>query len=131
MGGITAAKYCQHILPRVENFIRPYVNLWFQHDGARSHTARLTQQELAERMIQAVAWPPYSPDLNPIENVWAWMKGWIESHYDIQSLNTVHLRSAIIAAWQAVPEDMLENLARSMPSRLRQVRDSGGKEIPY
>lgn len=131
MGSITSDKYCEHILPRVERFLRPYVDCWFQHDGASSHTALYTQMMLAELRIQVVKWPPTSPDLNPIENVWHWMKNWIELHYDIQSLNMVHLRSAILAAWQAVPEDFLESLARSMPDRLRKVVLSGGDKVNY
>jgi transposase len=26
-------------------------------------------------------WPPYSPDLNPIEIMWAWLKEWITTNY--------------------------------------------------
>jgi hypothetical protein len=81
--------------------------------------------------IPTVQWPPNSPDLNPIENIWDWMKNWIELHYDIQSLNLVHLRTAIYAAWRAVPEELLETLARSMPGRLRQVIESGGDRTRY
>lgn len=131
LGSIDAGKYCQYILPLVQDYVRPYSNVWFQHDNAPSHRALDTQCTLAEMMIRLIVWPPYSPDLNPIENVWHWMKSWIELHYDIQSLNAVHLRIAITAAWRAVPEDFLETLARSMPRRLREIIRTGGERIHY
>ena len=33
------------------------------------HTARITKQWLAHNGIPVLDWPPYSPDLNPIEHV--------------------------------------------------------------
>ena len=81
--------------------------------------------------IQVVNWPPNSPDLNPIENVWHWMKNWIELHYDIQSLNTVHLRAAIYAAWRAIPPEFLEALASSMVYRLQRVIETGGEKVNF
>ena len=28
-----------------------------------------------------VEWPPYSPDLNPIEHVWRHLKEWVNLHH--------------------------------------------------
>jgi transposase len=130
-GGITSEKYCRFILPLVQQFIHGYVDMHFQQDGAPAHRADATRLELATLQIPWIKWPPNSPDLNPIENVWHWMKHWIEMHYDLQRLNSVHLRSAIIAAWRAVPEDFLETLSRSMPKRLREVIRTDGKRVYY
>lgn len=43
-------------------------------DGASVHRAHIVKQILAEMRIKILIWPPYSPDLNPIENLWAAMK---------------------------------------------------------
>ena len=43
-------------------------------DNATFHK-RADTQELLEQNGHTILWlPPYSPDLNPIENMWAWIK---------------------------------------------------------
>ena len=42
----------------------------FQQDGAPAHTSKLTQSWLKENIpdfITKEEWPPYSPDLNPMD----------------------------------------------------------------
>ena len=34
------------------------------------HAAHCTQTFLNEGLVDALAWPPYSPDLSPIEHLW-------------------------------------------------------------
>ncbi|UYV78715.1 K02A2.6-like [Cordylochernes scorpioides] len=51
-GTMTAQRY-------VDDVLRP--------DNARPHTARISQQALQD--VQMLPWPPYSPDLSPIEHV--------------------------------------------------------------
>lgn len=49
----------------------------FQHDGSPIHTAEITTKYINKKIPQLLVppeWPPYSPDLNPIENIWAWLK---------------------------------------------------------
>ena len=48
--------------------------------------------------------------MSPIENLWFWMKDWLDRKYDIQSLNLEGMRAAIEEAWEAIPLDYLGRL---------------------
>ncbi|GAV09135.1 hypothetical protein RvY_18729 [Ramazzottius varieornatus] len=40
------------------------------HDNAPSHKAKLVQAYLKKCRLTVLPWPPLSPDMNPLENVW-------------------------------------------------------------
>ena len=68
-GTITKESYCERIVPLVHGWMRLSPGLLFMQDNAPSHAAQYTLDELSERDIHVITWPPFSPDLNPIEKV--------------------------------------------------------------
>ncbi|MCI4390161.1 hypothetical protein PGIGA_G00119410 [Pangasianodon gigas] len=72
---ITAVRYRDEILRAI---VRPYTGavgpgFLLVHDNALSHVARVRRQFLDDEGIDAIDCPSHSPNLNPIENLWAVM----------------------------------------------------------
>ncbi|UYV67159.1 hypothetical protein LAZ67_4004146 [Cordylochernes scorpioides] len=68
-GTMTAQRYVDDVLrPVTLPYLQGVPNALYQQYNARPHTARIGQQALQD--VQMLPWPPYSPDLSPIEQVW-------------------------------------------------------------
>ena len=71
-GGTTAERF--------ENYLKSYLlpalgpDDIVVMDNMRSHHAKIVKNLLAEKHIQYLYLPPYSPDYNPIENMWSKIK---------------------------------------------------------
>lgn len=58
-----------------EELIKYYEEgLVFMQDNASIHTAKEVKEWFANYDVQTTNWPPYSLDLNPIENAWFALK---------------------------------------------------------
>lgn len=130
-GTINAASYQAHTVPVIHGWMRLKPGHIFMQDGAPGHAAGETLQDLIDREIEKMNWPPFSPDLNPIETVWNWMKDWIWNHYPKDSMTYDELRKAVTEAWEAVPEDWLIELVRGMKERCQAVIDANGMYTKY
>jgi DDE superfamily endonuclease/Transposase len=132
---ITSESYREHVVPLIDRSIQQArergQHLILIQDNAPAHTARATREELDRRGIQYDKWPPFSPDLNPIEMVWNWMKEWIQNQYDDELIHLDDIRQAVQDAWDAVPEQKLRDLVDSMPARCRAVIEADGRHTQY
>lgn len=113
----------------------------FLQDNAPTHTARIVQNWLQEwardNDIELVDWPPYSPDLNPIENLWKLLKEGICKKYpELGSMpkneaSWEQLIRAAIDVWESFGDDLLQQLVSSMNRRLEAVVVARGWYTKY
>jgi len=98
-------------------------------DGASSHTAKIVTNWLEEQPFERMTqWPPHSPDLNPIENVW----GIMAQRMARRDMHTKEeLKAAIIEEWNAIDFALIRALYDSMPARYEQVIRLAGGNTKY
>ncbi|KAG3078758.1 hypothetical protein PI124_g19736 [Phytophthora idaei] len=73
-------------------------------------------------------WPARSPDLTPIENLWAILSRTVYNNGKKHYSSVAELRAAVLAAWDAVDEATLAKLVDSMPKRLVGMLDKKGNK---
>ena len=78
--------------------------------------------------ITCLDFPPYSPDLNPSENLWSDVARRVEKH---QAPSPEQLQDVVAEKWQETAKKLLIQLAHSMPKRCRAVIKAKGAYIDY
>ncbi|PKC15852.1 hypothetical protein RhiirA5_237890, partial [Rhizophagus irregularis] len=68
-------------------------------------------------------WPSNSPDLNPIENLWAIIKSKVEKR---MPKNISELEEFMVEEWENIPETVLINLSKSMRRRCELIIENNG-----
>ena len=92
----------------------------FQQDLAPCHTSKQVKEFFKENNLNVLEWPGNSPDLNPIENLWAIPKLRLRNH-DCTTLAKLH--EVVFELWYNDPK-IQENCCKliiSMPQRVKQV----------
>ena len=75
-------------------------------------------------------WPPQSPDLNPIENLWKILKDNIEKGENFPR-STAELKVALEREWTRLSPALLFNLVNSMQNRVKLVLKAKGGPTKY
>ncbi|UYV75297.1 Transposase [Cordylochernes scorpioides] len=114
-GTMTAQRYVDDVLrPVTLPYLQGVPNALYQQDNARPHTARISQQALQD--VQMLPWPPYSPDLSPIEHVWDIIGRRL--HALPQPRSEAELWQMVEREWRAIPQDAIRTLIDSLPRRV-------------
>jgi transposase len=109
----------------------------FQQDNAPIHRSHHVKAWLASHNITTVKWPPYSPDINPIENVWHIMKVALHEKYpDLYKLylseaNVAYLGRCLKEVWEEVLQEKITVMIDSLDHRIRAVIAAKGWYTKY
>ena len=94
----------------------------FQQDGAPCHTASNTMKWLKNEINVIDDWPPNSPDLSPIENLWSILKLKVNDR-KIDDWNQIK------EEYQKIDQNIINNLIKSMINRFRLCIENEGHSI--
>jgi transposase len=106
----------------------------FMQDGASAHTAGETMDFLQRHNIPLLDWPPTSPDLNPIENFWAYLKhkmGYFPPILNKNKANVEKLRAHIQQTIDSIPQHEIDKFVDDFPYRLKACTLLGGKYVQH
>jgi hypothetical protein len=134
--GYSANSYLEVLEKRLLDFYHD--DLIFMQDNAPIHRAIKVREWFNENGIHITDWPPYSPDLNPIEHCWKALKvltakmfpGIWESNGESEE-DLKNLEEALCTAWDALPNSLFESLVESMPRRIQACIEADGWHTKY
>ena len=134
--GILTHHYVPHIRKLTKDHPQPQGHWMLQQDNDPKHKAKINkaylkkQSELKSPPFQLLDWPSQSPDMNPIEHVWAKLKADIRAkHLKFTSEET--LWAYVQTEFQRLPLDFIKNLIHSMPRRVKMVIKQKGGSTSY
>ena len=81
-----------------------------------------------ENNIRLLKWAPQSPDLNPIEHIWAFIKTQLRK-YNIK--NKDELKEKILEIWESIPLNMVQKYIGNMPKRFNDIFNANGGHSKY
>jgi len=117
-------------LPFWKQMKRRFRSPIFQDDGARAHTIHAVVNWKRMNAINSFIWPAQSPDLNPIEHLWSFLKQQVKRRKPHPN-NLKQLEEYIYEEWKQLDPSMLRNAVLSMPRRIRAVVRSKGYQTKY
>lgn len=135
-GKLTADKYCDLLenvaLPHLTSGIFPDDDFIFQQDRSPIHTSKKAKKLLQNHGVTVLEWPPQSPDMNIIENVWGVIKVAL-ARRSMHGASAEMLWKAVEDEWNRVKMDatLTEALYESLPRRMRDVLDVNGDFTRY
>jgi transposase len=129
IGAFTAAGTCPLILPE-KTLTRKSFNPALEHildalpgsikyivmDNAPIHGGEAQQDIIFDHDLTRINLPPYSPDLNPMEHMWAWLKHEVgKENFEEAIPNVKELDGAATAIWARLkPDKVLVDYKRTL-----------------
>lgn len=119
----------EKLLPDIRRFMygRHYI---FQQDGATSHTSAVSTEYLARNVpdfLHPEEWPPYSPDLNPVDYfIWGALQ---EKVYQVDIEDLDHLKRRIRYCWRHFSQRSIVRAINTFLPRLEKTIEMQGGHI--
>lgn len=131
-GPVTSARYRDEVLDPIVRLYAAAVGPDFllMDDNARPHRANIVDEYLESEGISRLEWPAYSPDLNPIENLWDALGRAVSARLPPPG-SLRELETALMEEWPLLSSAMVDHLIESMDNRCKVCVKVRGGHIPY
>lgn len=121
----------EHLLPELRLVKEQHgIDMVFMQDNAPCHKAKAVTQFFESNNVELLKWPAQSPDLNPIENLWAIVKRKVESEFGIPRTRD-ELINNVFTIWDFLDENLAVVLSESMSRRMQACIKAKGMHSGY
>uniref|UniRef100_A0AAZ3SWQ8 Tc1-like transposase DDE domain-containing protein n=1 Tax=Oncorhynchus tshawytscha TaxID=74940 RepID=A0AAZ3SWQ8_ONCTS len=100
----------------------------FQMDNDPKHTSKVVAKLLKDNKVKILEWPSQSPDLNPLEKLWAELKKCMRARRPT-NLNPLH--QLCQDEWAKIYPTYWAKIVEGYPKRLTQVKQFKGNATKY
>ncbi len=93
----------------------------FMQDNASCHKSKSTMKWFEDHNLNLLEWPPQSPDLNPIENVWNYLETKVRMRQN-EIENADDLWKIILEESRKISASFIKKLYKSIPKRINLLK---------
>ena len=97
-------------------------------DNDPKHRSRYSVRWKDDHDVETLPWPSLSPDMNPMEHVWALLKIKVA---DRRPTSAEELTRAIKEEWKDLPQELASNLMNGMSRRINSLIEANGDYTMY
>jgi hypothetical protein len=129
----------EHLIPHINNLPEYGINSTiFQQDNAPIHKAHKMRAWFGRQTFPVMEWPASSPDMNPIEHMWAALKSALHHRFpdtkDIPGAPPAVqriLEERLTLVWADLGPEIMDSLVESMPRRVAALIAAEGWYTKY
>ena len=122
-GTMTSFSYLQALEMYKDDINRLGKNLYFQQDNAPCHRGKKSLDFIKANFSKSLEfWPPNSPDLSPIEELWAILVEKLNK-YSFEDID--EMAKKLQWLWNRVPKSLCKNLINSFDKKMELIKEKG------